>query len=40
MFMLGRILAQGDRGRHGCALAFGPGLTAEAMRFRQVGAAA
>ncbi|HEX6014971.1 MAG TPA: type III polyketide synthase [Geminicoccaceae bacterium] len=40
MFVLGRILAQGDRGRHGCALAFGPGLTAEAMRFQLHGAAA
>jgi predicted naringenin-chalcone synthase len=40
MFVLGRILAQGNHGQQGCALAFGPGLTAEAMRFRLRGAAA
>jgi alpha-pyrone synthase len=41
MFVLSRILADGARrGQHGCALAFGPGLTAEAMRFRVRGEAA
>jgi predicted naringenin-chalcone synthase len=39
MFVLGRILARGEPGGQGCALAFGPGLTAEAMRFRRRGAA-
>ncbi len=37
MFVLGRILAQGDGGRTGCALSFGPGLSAEAMLFRVRG---
>ncbi|MBU8540952.1 type III polyketide synthase [Falsiroseomonas tokyonensis] len=32
MFVLARMLAAGRPG-HGCALAFGPGLSAEAMRF-------
>jgi alpha-pyrone synthase len=39
MFVLRRILAQGGPDRHGCALAFGPGLTAEALRFRVRGPA-
>jgi predicted naringenin-chalcone synthase len=34
MFVLGRLLGQGRRGEDGAALAFGPGLTAEAMTFR------
>jgi predicted naringenin-chalcone synthase len=34
MFVLERVLAAGGPARTGCALAFGPGLTAEAMRFR------
>ena len=37
MFVLERMLAGGPA-RPGCALAFGPGLTAEAMRFRTVAA--
>jgi predicted naringenin-chalcone synthase len=37
MFVLARMLAQGGPARQGCALAFGPGLTAEAMRFRALG---
>jgi alpha-pyrone synthase len=37
MFVLARVLAQGGPARQGCALAFGPGLTAEAMRFRTLG---
>jgi predicted naringenin-chalcone synthase len=36
MFVLHRMLEQKRRG-HGCALAFGPGLSAEAMRFKAVG---
>jgi alpha-pyrone synthase len=41
MFVLARMLAwPGGAPRNGCALAFGPGLSAEAMRFRTVGAAA
>ena len=39
MFVLRRILAQGDAGRRGCALSFGPGLSAEAMLFRVEGPA-
>ena len=35
MFVLRRMLEEGRRG-HGCALAFGPGLSAEAMRFEAV----
>jgi predicted naringenin-chalcone synthase len=34
MFVLQRMLAQATRGQRGCALAFGPGLSAETMRFR------
>ena len=37
MFVLERMLGQDGPARPGCALAFGPGLTAEAMRFRTVG---
>jgi alpha-pyrone synthase len=33
MFVLARMLAA-PRGQRGCALAFGPGLSAETMRFR------
>jgi predicted naringenin-chalcone synthase len=37
MFVLQRMLeaaqARGQSGQRGCALAFGPGLSAEAMRF-------
>ncbi len=39
MFVLARLLARGGPVRPGCALAFGPGLTAEAMRFRTVATA-
>ncbi len=39
MFVLARLLAGRGPARPGCALAFGPGLTAEAMRFRTVAAA-
>lgn len=34
MFVLSRLLAEQVAGEDGCALAFGPGLTAEAMTFR------
>lgn len=34
MFVLSRLFGHGRRGEEGCALAFGPGLTAEAMSFR------
>ena len=33
MFVLGRMLDHGVRGERGCAMAFGPGLTAETMLF-------
>jgi alpha-pyrone synthase len=36
MFVLARMLARPGPPRPGCALAFGPGLTAEVMRFRTV----
>jgi predicted naringenin-chalcone synthase len=36
MFVLERILQQAKAGQRGCAMAFGPGLTAETMRFRAV----
>lgn len=39
MFVLRRILEQGDGDRRGCAVAFGPGLSAEAMLFRTEGGA-
>ena len=34
MFVLQRMLATAVRGQRGCGLAFGPGLSAETMRFR------
>ena len=34
MFVLARMMAEAQRGQRGCALAFGPGLSAETMRFR------
>ncbi|MGD9507377.1 MAG: type III polyketide synthase [Geminicoccaceae bacterium] len=37
MFVLARILSQSHPMRRGCAVAFGPGLTAEAMTFATVG---
>jgi predicted naringenin-chalcone synthase len=37
MFVLADVLARGGEERPGCALAFGPGLTAEAMTFRAGG---
>ncbi len=37
MFVLSEVLARGGEERPGCALAFGPGLTAEAMTFRAGG---
>jgi alpha-pyrone synthase len=33
MFVLEKIMRQAQRGQRGCAMAFGPGLTAETMRF-------
>ncbi len=33
MFVLERMLTQASRGERGCAMAFGPGLTAETMLF-------
>lgn len=33
MFVLRAMMARAERGQRGCALAFGPGLSAEAMRF-------
>lgn len=36
MFVLQRIMQQALPGQHGCAMAFGPGLTAETMRFHAV----
>jgi predicted naringenin-chalcone synthase len=33
MFVLAAMMGAGTRGRDGCALAFGPGLSVEAMRF-------
>jgi predicted naringenin-chalcone synthase len=36
MFVLSRLLGRARRGEQGLALAFGPGLTAEAMTFRMV----
>jgi predicted naringenin-chalcone synthase len=33
MFVLAAMLERAERGRQGCALAFGPGLSAESMRF-------
>jgi predicted naringenin-chalcone synthase len=37
MFVLARMLAQREPDRCGCAIAFGPGLTAEAMSFATIG---
>lgn len=39
LFVLSRLLGAGAAGEPGCALAFGPGLTAEAMTFRLAGVA-
>jgi predicted naringenin-chalcone synthase len=36
MFVLERMMQQARRGHRGCAMAFGPGLTAETMRFHVV----
>jgi predicted naringenin-chalcone synthase len=36
MFVLERIMQQALPGQHGCAMSFGPGLTAETMRFHAV----
>ena len=36
MFVLERMMQQAQPGQRGCAMAFGPGLTAETMRFRVV----
>ena len=36
MFVLQRMMQQARAGQHGCAMSFGPGLTAETMRFHAV----
>jgi alpha-pyrone synthase len=36
MFVLDRLMQQAQAGQRGCAMAFGPGLTAETMRFHVV----
>jgi len=36
MFVLQRIMQQARSGQRGCAISFGPGLTAETMRFHVV----
>jgi alpha-pyrone synthase len=36
MFVLQRIMQQARPGQRGCAMSFGPGLTAETMRFHVV----
>jgi len=36
MFVLKRMMETAQRGQRGCAMAFGPGLTAETMRFHAV----
>jgi predicted naringenin-chalcone synthase len=36
MFVLQRMMQQARPGQHGCAMSFGPGLTAETMRFHAV----
>jgi predicted naringenin-chalcone synthase len=36
MFVLQRIMQQARPGQRGCAMSFGPGLTAETMRFHAV----
>jgi len=33
MFVLERLMRAAARGQQGCAMAFGPGLAAETMRF-------
>jgi predicted naringenin-chalcone synthase len=38
MFVLSELLRTADAGARGCAMAFGPGLVAETMRFRAAGA--
>ena len=35
MFVLQSVLAEAKRGDRGCAMSFGPGLTAETMLFRK-----
>ena len=37
MFVIERLLASAQRGLRGCAMSFGPGLTAETMLFRAGG---
>ena len=39
MFVLARMLAASQPDQRGCAVAFGPGLSAEAMTFRVAGRA-
>lgn len=39
MFVLERMLREHADGQYGCAMAFGPGLTAETMKFHTVGSA-
>ena len=36
MFVLQRMMQQARPGQRGCAMSFGPGLTAETMRFHAV----
>jgi predicted naringenin-chalcone synthase len=36
MFVLERLMRQAESGQRGCAMAFGPGMTAETMRFSAV----
>jgi predicted naringenin-chalcone synthase len=36
MFVLERMMQQARSGQRGCAMSFGPGLTAETMRFHAV----
>jgi alpha-pyrone synthase len=36
MFVLHALLASAEAGKRGCAMSFGPGLTAETMQFRKV----
>jgi predicted naringenin-chalcone synthase len=37
MFVMDALLRSASKGATGCAMAFGPGLVAETMRFRAVG---
>jgi predicted naringenin-chalcone synthase len=37
LFVLRALLAEASRGARGCAMSFGPGLTAETMLFRAAG---